>query len=395
MVDPESIFAEAAQQLKRTVLEGRTFDAAQVKVIGLDDVCRAAGARWPIIKERVRVNSMNFLQAALGADDIVIPCGDGFLLIFAGDSGRNMQSEADTLQQALNTFYMGEEAMRELRANVTPHTLSSGDVASLISHESAVVEKPEPSDVIRFAPIYNVAQAVIASYAITPTTGHGPHMRIGHNLDYRQTGHHEKCDFTALDLAILDKAIDEAMRIQDGPYRCLIGYSVHVTTLKNRNSREQISKRLSAAPAQAQKHMVGKIAEIEIGTPLSNIIEWVSLLRRCTPAVSLEFHHTERAFEGLEQTRAISAGFYLPHPPIDTAETRARAHTLIARWRQALTRQRLRFFVDGMNDPLLLQGVLDEAVDFVTSERQWPLGLQSYGVRTFNRTDIGPIPKSA
>lgn len=390
---PEAMFLEAAQQLKRTVQQGRTFDAAQVKIIGLDDVRRAAGERWPVIKERVRVNSLNFLQAALSEGDIVIPCGDGFLVIYAQDARRNLQSETETLQQALNTFYMGDDALRDVRAKVSQHTLSSHEVAGMLGGEIEIIDPP-PQETIRFLPICDVAAEATTSYRAVLTSGSGPHLRVGYNPDYRATGSHEHCDFVERDLALIDKAAAEAVRVKDSPQRCLVGYSVHVTTLKNRAARERIFERLNAIPLPDRKNLISRIAEIDTGTPLFNIIEWVSMLRRFTPHVSLEFHPSERVFEGLEDTRAISAGFYLPLPTTVTADSRARCRALMTRWRLCLHRQRLRFFVDGANDPIILGSAFHEAADFVTSERIWAPGIQTLGMRAINRADVGLL-KSA
>jgi hypothetical protein len=394
--EPGLMFMEAAQKLKRTVTERRTFDAAQVKIVGLADVRRAAGNRWDAMKTRVRTNSMNFLQGALGEEDILIPCGDGFLIIYADGDRRDLSEETETLQTALNTFYMGDEALSECRARVTSHILSSRDVVGLLAGAPEDLLESAHRPAIKFAPVCNIAREAITSYFATPVNIDNGLPKAGYNPDYRATGQHADCDFATLDLTILDQAISEATRVSDGPQRCLVGFSTHITTLKNRAGRERILERLRATPIPIRRHLVSKIAEIDAGTPLFNLVEWVGYLRHTTSDVSLEFHPSAKNFDGLENTRATAAGFVLPLPPMVTAETRARCHTTITRWRLALQRQRMRLFVDGVNDAFLLSSACNEAVDYVTSDLQWPLTPRASGVRTINKLEMaGGIPKSA
>jgi hypothetical protein len=119
--------------------EGRVFETAQVKVIGLGDVRNAAGARMA---------TMTFLQAALSDDDIVILCGDVFLVIYDERAGRDLEVETEALQRALNAFYLHQEAHPGLRANLTQRTMPSREVVGFLAGDFR--EKAEAS--IRFAP---------------------------------------------------------------------------------------------------------------------------------------------------------------------------------------------------------------------------------------------------
>lgn len=394
MDDAESLIGEAAQKLKRTIHEGRIFQAAQVKIVGLDDIRRAAGDHWPTIKHRVRSSSMTFLQGALGADDLVIPCGDGFLVIYADQTGRDFDRETEALQDALNAFYIGEEALENLRAKVRPHTLSAREMVGLISKGSDSCSEA-PTD-IRLLPTCNIRQAAITCYRATPARADGGAWQFGYNPDYRLSGRHVRADFLTFDLQLLDRALSEAKRICDGPERSLIGYNVHVSTIKNRVSRERVLERLAQTPANVRRLLVGRLAEVELGTPLSNLAEWVGLLRRFTPRVSLELHATERAFDGLGTIQAFAAGFSLPPPPPNAVEARARLNHLIARWRQGLDRQRLDFFLDHVEDPHMLTAAYNAGVDLISSARLWPSLAQAAGVRSVSRLhELGQLARTA
>lgn len=92
MSTDETMFLEAAHQLKEATRLGRSFESAQVKVIGLEDIRRGAGDGWASMSERVRANSLRFLQGCTREDDIVIPAGDGFLVIYTQSPGRDFEA---------------------------------------------------------------------------------------------------------------------------------------------------------------------------------------------------------------------------------------------------------------------------------------------------------------
>ena len=179
------LFADVIEKLKATVQEGRTFDAAQIKIVGLENIRVAAGENWDAIKERVRANSLTFLQGCLAPSDIVIPAGDGFLVLYSDTSSRDLMRECAALQDALNAFYIGEDGMEELRAKVkgiavdavSMHAaLSGSEPAETIVHRTSA-GKPQPqapagalcvgSHHLVFAPVWSVAQEAIATYFVT------------------------------------------------------------------------------------------------------------------------------------------------------------------------------------------------------------------------------------
>ena len=133
MTNSAFLFAEAIDKLKTTVQQGRSFDAAQVKLVGLDDIRAAAGDEWGTIKERVRTNSLDFLRGCLGLEDIVIPAGDGFLVLYADESTRDLERESAMLQDTLNAFYIGEEGMEKVRSRVKGVSIDAKNMHSVLN----------------------------------------------------------------------------------------------------------------------------------------------------------------------------------------------------------------------------------------------------------------------
>jgi hypothetical protein len=74
---------QMASRLKAMADARGSIEAAQVKLIGLDEIREAAGPRWPRMRERVRSGSLSILSQYTGPDDVIIPAGDGFLIMLA------------------------------------------------------------------------------------------------------------------------------------------------------------------------------------------------------------------------------------------------------------------------------------------------------------------------
>src|SRR6185369_762209 len=88
---------------------------------------------------------------------------------------------------------------------------------------------------------------------------------FGYSPDYRASGaHDDDADYLDFDILGLQRAISEAQRVCDSGQRCLLYYTLHVTTLRSRTRREQVLKRLAEAPPHVRRLLKGRIAEIEV-----------------------------------------------------------------------------------------------------------------------------------
>ncbi len=384
------MFLEAAQQLQESVRRGRSFETAQVKVIGLDDIRRAAGECWAEIGPRVRANSMQFLTGCLGQDDIVIPAGDGFLVIFAADEQRNFEAESATIQDALNAFYLGEEATRALQAKVTHERVGPHGMVHLLGGGSAAVAAPV-ADTGRhefaFLPVWDVLKEAITGYWIAPVFGEGAPSPYGYDAGWADSRVHSSTDYLALDLAIVSRMKEEAERCLAAGHRCLVNYSVHATTLQNRQRRQIYLNHLYATPERLRPYLVGRIAEIEPGTPVVTIAEWVHLLRPISVRVTMQLHESDRALNGLDGTGAYSASFILSARQ-HTSDGRASYRRNIQRWATALRPQRIRLRIDNVIDKELLTWALACGADTLTGTRYWPAERTPTGVKIYTRAQL-------
>jgi hypothetical protein len=389
MLNSDRLFAEAADKLKETVRQGLTFDAAQVKVVGLEHIRQAAGQTWPQFADRIRANSLAFIEGCLGDGDIAIPCGDGFLIIYAhrADGGRDLASECATMQDALNGFYLGEDGLHMLRSQVDAQKVRASDMAKLLSPEprKRVETSANLSRGMTFVPVWSVERQAVGIHIVTPTETVGEEVRIGYDHAYRETGHHEQNDFAQLDMMMLDRL---AHLIEAHGERCgVLCYSVHASTMARRGTRGAFLARLMDIPETQRRLLVGRIAEIEPGTPVVTVADWVHQLRAFTTRIALELHPSERAISGFDTVGAWSIGFVLPEA-VQNAANRLNHEAMIRRWSVQAHRQGLKCGLFGLADPYLIDATIKAGVDYFSSERLWPAADEPHGVRPYTRADM-------
>ncbi len=386
----DSMFLEAANQLKESARLGRSFDSAQVKVVGLDDIKRAAGHDWALIGDRIRANSMHFLQGCLGDDDLVIPAGDGFLVVYAQAPGRDFESETATIQDSLNGFYLGDEATKLLKAEVKHTRVNSRGLVHLIGNTDGPPSTTTPDaqrHEFSLLPVWNAKQEAVTGYWVAPVYRSAEGRHYGYDRQWAHSGVSSGDDYLSLDLVILGRAIQEAERSLAAGRRCLVGYSVHATTLQHRARRREFLGQLYTIPDSLRPYLIGRIAEIERGTPTVTMGEWVHQLRPVTSRVTIQLHETDRSLTGFDGTGAFSVSFTLS-PAQHNAAVRENYARQIPRWAGALHLQKLQLRLDNVLEPGLIALAMSNGVDFMSSERFWPAAPSSNGVILFSREQL-------
>jgi hypothetical protein len=386
----DTIFLEAANQLKEATRLGRSFEAAQVKVIGLDEIRSAAGNNWTSLGGRIRSNSMRFLQDRLGGDDMVIPAGDGFLVIYAQTPDRDFEAETAAMQASLNTFYLGDEATKSLAADVKHTRVDPRGLVSLIGNvegPALVRTASAPQREIAILPVWNVKQEAITGYWVAPAYKNALGRVYGYDRSWAEPRVNFTDDYLSCDLAILARAIQEAERCLASGRRCLLGYSVHSSTLQNRQRRLEFLNSLYTAADYLRPYLVGRIAEIAPGTPTVTIAEWVHLLRPVSTRVTIQIHENDSAVTDAGNTGAAGVSLTLSSRQMDP-EGQDFYTRHIQRWAAALQRQKVQFRIDNIIAPELLTLAISSGADALTSERIWPVVGAPGGVILFSRSQL-------
>ena len=407
-VDPRLI-EQLAARLKQAVHETRHIETAQIQIVGLDEVKRRAGARWPELATRVRETSLDFIKKRAGAHDLVIAAGDGFLVVYAEPEGA--ADKCRQLQADLNAFYLGESFLRDLSATVRHESIAAAQLLERLevvapmpvapppgprleasaSHHlppmAVEIETPLPLSEVPLAllPVWSAMQQAITGYWIAPEWPNRRVARRAYEPDWSETGwRHDEKDFLELDLRILSRAITEiAAGLKEGR-KCLVGYSVHASTMMNRNLRRLFLQALMAAPPATRPLLLGRIAEAPPGTPMATFAEWVHQLRAVSPRVAIEIHPGQRNVTGMEELGIFSVACVLPTAHPTAAESAALAR-MIGVWSRDLKRQNLKLRLDNVDDPRLLSLALDGQIGFCSSPRLWPATRTVEGMRPYSR----------
>jgi hypothetical protein len=360
-------------RLRAMSRDGSSIEAAQVKVIGLDEIREAAGTRWPRMRERVQSGSHAILSRHCGPDDVIIPAGDGFLIMLAEGRPGDTQRRCQEMRDALLAFYLGEDAFSALRPEVKNRSLTTDAVNELIStstHESTapIVARSHGED-IAFAPLLLARESRVGALLAAPVQRAAGGRRIIYNPEFILDGrHHERRDYLELDIAVLDAALTR-MAHTDVP----MGVTVHSTVLQSRRSREVYFNWLGGLESDVRKRLFVGISEIERGTPLISITEWCATLRRLVAQVSLGFHYTDHAISSVGAAGAWSAGFHLPG--FAGAQQTARADKMrehIRFWSRSVRGQGMRLVVHGFQNAAFLDEAATLGVDMLTSDAHWP-----------------------
>ena len=201
---------------------------------------------------------------------------------------------------------------------------------------------------------------------------------------WTETGwHREDKDYLDLDLRILARARSEAAACLHGGRRCIIGYSVHSTTMVNRARRRAFLTALAETPAEIRPLLLGRVAEVQSGTPMAAIAEWAHQLRGVSPRMAIQIHHSQRDVTGMEELGISSVACVVPATP-SGAEAVALQRAIVV-WSRDLKKQNLKLRLDNLEDPRLLGLALDAHVEFCTSPRLWPAVAAPEGMRPYSR----------
>lgn len=372
-----------AERLRDLARDGSSFEAAQVKLIGLDEIREAAGARWPQMRQRVRDGSLLILSRHAGPNDVVLPAGDGFLIIMAESDPERVQARCRAMREALFAFYLGEDALKSLKPEVQARTLNAAGLKHLIAARRPAPAPPsEEHHTLALAPAFVVHDKRVGVSICAPVIIERRLKRIGYDPDFLLDGRRQTpADYLDLDLALLDEAQTQLTAARETGRLTALGLSVHSSTLQHRKSREHYLAWLERIDTDLRRRLIFVIAEIEKGTPFISIAEWSAALRTQLGHVWLDFHFSDHAITGLNGAGALAAGFQLPGATATGTPRGERMIEQIAFWSRTLRSQGMRFFVSAVPDHAFAAEAARLGVDFAVSDALWPFQVREHACR--------------
>jgi hypothetical protein len=360
-----------ASRVRAAARDGSLIETAQVKLVGLDEVREAAGSRWPRMREHVRAGSIKIIAQRIGPSDAVIPCGDGFLVVFADADAAETETRCAAIRDALIAFYLGEDKLQTLRADVARETVAASHLAVLVGDKAPAQRLARQRNDLklgRFWPVWSSRHQGVAAYLCGPAIEGENGRRLAYCADFLDKGAHSAADFLDLDLCLLEQACASA----EEETSAAIGVSVHASTMQSRRSRTIYLDHLAANTSPVQQRMFVTIAEIEPGTPLMSLTEWTRALKRFFPRVALELHVSDRAISALASTGAWGAGYHLPTARIASSQQARTALNELDTWCRALRRQGIQPFVGGFRESAFLDLASCSDLAFATGDALWP-----------------------
>jgi hypothetical protein len=280
------------------------------------------------------------------------------------------------MRDALLSFYLGEEALKSLRPQVTARTLSADGFADLIStrmHAGAAhagsLERIANEEIVMVR-IFSARESKVVAHWFSPVKHERGARRLAYNSDFILDGRHREPHFLDLDIELCQQA---GSALEKEACTTPVGFTVHASTLQSRRSREAYFSMLLSLPPELRRRAIVTIAEIEKGTPLISISEWVSSLRAMLSRVCLDFHYTDHAIGSIGAAGAWAAGFHLPiYSGAQRGPRAARTLDQVRFWSKTIRAQGMRLAVNGFSDGDFLREAALAGVDIATSDVLWP-----------------------
>jgi hypothetical protein len=365
---------DVALRLRAIAREDGFIPAAQVRLIGLDEIREAAGARWSAMREKVRAGSLGILTRHAASADVIVPAGDGFLVVLAEGAPGEYQARCNKMREALLSYYLGEDALKTLRPVVTQRSLTVDGFADLMTtgaDDHAPTPSAKPGQHLMQVRVFSAAERGVVAHWFCPARLERGERRLAYNPDFILDGTHHDQSYLDLDIALFERALAHLSVLADE--KTAVGFTAHASTMHTRKSRESYLSALSHIPHDLRARATVTIAEIEKGAPLISIAEWCTSLRSIVGRVCLDFHYSDHAIASIGGAGAYAAGFHLPIYTGAQKGPRA-SYTLeqIRFWARGVHNQSMRLAVNGFRDAAFFSQAISAGLDIATSDTLWP-----------------------
>jgi hypothetical protein len=278
-----------SSRLRQLLSAGSSLDAAQLHLIDFDNLSRAFGPRWPDVKARIREISFDLLSRRVAPEDLIIPCTDGFLVLFGKISGQEAEAAGKRLTDDLNQFFLGQSGLEKCQFSFTHKTVQLGELAGLVRDDetplrpparagrSASADSAKVAFRFKYLPIWDIKQAAITSYfvqAVTPEGWPVPPMIAARDRSTTRT------QLLVHDLWALDAAQTGIEDVLGAGGRIMVGTPIHAATLADPGTRLEMLAAFDSVNPAVKKFLLGKIQCVDQGFPLYQLVEILACLKQ-------------------------------------------------------------------------------------------------------------------
>jgi hypothetical protein len=372
---------ELLDRLKQVARNGQSIDIAQIQFVGLEEVRAAYGERWPKERARIQEVARGFVGKRLRREDVLIPCENGFVIVFGNVDSVDTALTAHAVGHSLRSFFTGEQETRNVSVDVVHESVSAKDLPRFLQGLSRTdISAARRGDVppggadpsafsLRFQPLWDVSNEAVAAYfaeAVDPASGD------------RIRGYHFEADAPSpsrlLEIdEITLRASETAMRAMfNSGRKAMLGVSLHVSSLMKVENRSRLLHVISNLDKELCKYRAVRLSGVGPGFPRLYLRDTVGFLRARLPRVFISMNAMQDDFTvGMESE---AGGLCFTWPPsariVDASGFPVRLHRTAA----SLHARSKRVIVEGPLTQAQARQSAAAGVHALASPLIWPPG---------------------
>jgi hypothetical protein len=387
----DTALAEALKdRLRELARERPSLDVAKFQFVGLDEIRRAYGDRWPGQKERIRNLAYDYLKQRIAPKDVIVRGGDGFVLLFGESSGREAEVEALGLSHGLNDHFLGELREPAPRVDVSNVVVPVNDLVKTLGDVDFVPGESAPAVAHtladkdwRYQPVWDVKREALTMYSLFPILSATSERLPGYRFE-SMPGRPPKLD--EVDEAAIHICEQAIRKLFSEGKRAMVGSMVHVSSLMNGASRARLMAALSQCDHNLLRYKAFKIAGVAPGFPRMYLDEIFGAVKLRCPNLVLGLSWDEPNLQSLVSLPITAVSIMLtpsvcgPHPSVAQS-------TLLSSLRRAADAARAAkksFKVEGAFTPDLAIRLSAIGVDSISSPLIWPPTMAPEGVSAWS-----------
>jgi hypothetical protein len=138
---------ELLDRLKTSLSGRQTIDLGQFQWVNLDMVRREAGDDWDKLRHEIFKASSAFIERRISSDDVLMRFEGGFMLVFSDLDGDAADEKIDEISLALNTFFIGDRALRSLQIAAEARQVSKDEFLAIVASGEATSLNTSADDI--------------------------------------------------------------------------------------------------------------------------------------------------------------------------------------------------------------------------------------------------------
>lgn len=134
-------------RLKKALAGRSPAEMNEFQFLNLDMVKAESGDRWIEVRKKVYGVAAHFVEKRMQADDVVLRCRGGFILIFARLSAVESRARLEAISQELNLFFLGDRILRNLDLKAEGRSVDAAEFARFVEMSACAGNDANPDPV--------------------------------------------------------------------------------------------------------------------------------------------------------------------------------------------------------------------------------------------------------